>query len=93
MRKRMIQITALLLILLTLAGCGTTPPDSTGDGSTGSTPGTTPSSQQTEDNYEEKYHLSNPNATVEAQKLYDYLCELPGVNVLSGQQESTWMVM
>lgn len=91
MKKRMIQIVASLMILLTLGGCGTTPPDNTGDSTVDSAAGATLPSQPTDDGYEEINKLSNPNATVEAQKLYDYLCSLPGVNVLSGQQESTWM--
>lgn len=35
--------------------------------------------------------LSNPNATDEAKKVYDYICSLSGENCLSAQQESTWM--
>lgn len=35
--------------------------------------------------------LSNPNANETTQKVYEYLCGLSGVHVLSGQQESTWM--
>ncbi len=35
--------------------------------------------------------LSNPNASKQAQKLYDYICDTYGNAILSGQQESTWM--
>lgn len=35
--------------------------------------------------------LSNPNATAEAQRLYDYIWSVYGNKILSGQQESTWM--
>lgn len=35
--------------------------------------------------------LSNPNASEQAQKLYDYICDTYGNAILSGQQESTWM--
>lgn len=35
--------------------------------------------------------LSNPNATKEAQKLFDYICETYRNGIISGQQESTWM--
>lgn len=35
--------------------------------------------------------LSNKNATVQAQKVFDYIAGLEGKAVLSGQQESTWM--
>ena len=37
------------------------------------------------------YQLSNPNATIEAQRLYDYVWSVSGKKILSGQQESTWM--
>lgn len=38
-----------------------------------------------------KYKLSNPNADETTQRVYDYLCENFGKNMLSSQQESTWM--
>lgn len=41
--------------------------------------------------YTAKYSLSNPNADVNAQKVYDYLCDNFGKSILSCQQESTWM--
>lgn len=38
-----------------------------------------------------EYPLSNPNADATTQRVYEYLCQLSGNGVLSGQQESTWM--
>ena len=38
-----------------------------------------------------KYKLSNPNADETTQRVYDYICENFGKNMLSSQQESTWM--
>lgn len=38
-----------------------------------------------------KYALSNPNASAEAQKLYNYISDTYGKAIISGQQESTWM--
>ncbi len=35
--------------------------------------------------------LSNPNASEEAMALYDYIADVKGDAVISGQQESTWM--
>ena len=35
--------------------------------------------------------LSNPKASAQAQSLYNFLCDTYGNNVISGQQESTWM--
>lgn len=42
-------------------------------------------------NYIGTAKLSNPNATAKTQALYNYLCDTYGKNVISGQQESTWM--
>lgn len=36
-------------------------------------------------------HLTNPNATKEARILHNYLRDLYGHYIISGQQESTWM--
>jgi len=36
-------------------------------------------------------HLTNPNATKEARILYNYLRDVYGHAIISGQQESTWM--
>jgi len=41
--------------------------------------------------YESRYQLSNPNADVKARKLYDYINDVYGTAILTGQQESTWM--
>lgn len=35
--------------------------------------------------------LSNPNATENTKKVYKYICDTYGKNILTGQQESTWM--
>ncbi|MDD7428950.1 MAG: glycosyl hydrolase, partial [Oscillospiraceae bacterium] len=35
--------------------------------------------------------LSNPDATKEAQALFDYICGTYREGIISGQQESTWM--
>ena len=39
----------------------------------------------------DSYTLSNPDSSEKTKKVYDYLCENFGVNMLSCQQESTWM--
>ena len=39
----------------------------------------------------ESYTLSNPDSSEKTKKVYDYLCENFCVNMLSCQQESTWM--
>lgn len=35
--------------------------------------------------------LVNPRATKSAQRLFAYICQISGENILSGQQESTWV--
>ncbi len=39
----------------------------------------------------QEYVLSNPNATAEAIELYEYICNIYGEKIISGQQESTWV--
>lgn len=41
--------------------------------------------------YEAKYQLCNPNADENTQKIYDYICDNFGTNMISCQQESTWL--
>lgn len=38
-----------------------------------------------------KSGLSNPNASPEAVRLYNFICDTYGKAIISGQQESTWM--
>lgn len=35
--------------------------------------------------------LSNPNATENTKKVYEYICDTYGKGIITGQQESTWM--
>ncbi|MDE6031257.1 MAG: hypothetical protein K2G32_06535, partial [Oscillospiraceae bacterium] len=41
--------------------------------------------------YKSRYQLSNPNADVNARKLYDYINDNYGKAMITCQQESTWM--
>ena len=90
MRKEVRMLIAMLLSLLTLAGCA-----ASGAPTTDTEPAvretTIPESVpvQEDDGYAEQFRLSNPNANVTTQKVYDYLCSLSGVNCLSAQMEST----
>lgn len=90
MKKRWISFFALMLAVLTLVGCGRQTPQGTTVATQEATVSTTVPAP-TDDGYEERNKLSNPNANVTTQKVYDYICSLSGVNCLSGQQESTWM--
>lgn len=38
-----------------------------------------------------EYKLSNPKASPEAIKLYEFICNTYGEKIISGQQESTWV--
>ncbi len=40
---------------------------------------------------DKKTMLSNPNASAQAVELYEYICNVYGEKILSGQQESTWV--
>ena len=87
------KIIALLLsafVLLSAASCSDNRQTDVNDG-------TQDTSQTTEalDNDTEadpnKLSLSNPNASEEAVRLYDYICDTYHNGIISGQQESTWM--
>ena len=75
-------ICALVFALTAFSACGSEKSTS-GDG------GKADSVSSAEIKAEHK--LSNPNATVEAVKTYEYLCENFGKAIISCQQESTWM--
>ncbi len=49
------------------------------------------SSETVTESYTSVHSLSNPAATDEAKRLYDYICDNFGEYMISGQQESTWM--
>lgn len=83
---------AVLLIVSVFPGC-------TGDEGTGSNEQSDKQSgtnsaldaDEAEGEFEAKFQLSNPNADVKTQKIYEYICENFGINILTCQQESTWM--
>ncbi|MBQ8410830.1 MAG: lipoprotein [Ruminiclostridium sp.] len=87
-----ILITATLL----LSGCNKSQQEVTT--STASVPQTTTSTSETTTEpeplievYESRYQLSNPNADNNTKKLYDYINDVYGTAIITGQQESTWM--
>lgn len=82
------KITALLLsafMLLSLTSCFDSQPS---DDDIPQTSGTTENGAEADEN---KLSLSNPNASEEAVRLYDYICSVYRSGIISGQQESTWM--
>lgn len=52
---------------------------------------TTAATKEASANSDSKPKLSNPDATKEAKALYEYICKTYKNNIISGQQESTWM--
>ena len=100
MASKCISLLLAALMSITMFGCSDEADADSKDASgatTGSSQvseGTTSDSDEqpsVSDGYEEQYKLSNPNATVEAQKLYDYINSVYTEQIISGQQESTWM--
>ncbi len=81
-------ILALLLAALTLSACADT--GSKADETT-AVPVEAVAEITEEKSTELKYKLVNENASHEATALYNYICEVYHNNILSGQQESTWM--
>ena len=79
-------IAAIIAASISLCGCG----GNASNGNTASTAASSSSIVSSDENYTAVHKLSNPNATVSTQKVYDYLFEISGKNVLSAQQESTW---
>lgn len=81
--KRMISLVCAFCIALSMSACA----------ARADAAGKTTSAVSSADNTakSEKLTLSNPNATEEAVALFDYICEIYGKKILSGQQESTWM--
>ncbi len=65
-----------------------TAPAATNETSSETTPAQSEAQPETPAN---KLKLSNPNASKEAQALFDYICGTYRNGILSGQQESTWM--
>ncbi|MGN0650785.1 MAG: glycosyl hydrolase [Oscillospiraceae bacterium] len=82
---KMLKVTALILVvnmfIASLGGCENNP-DSTDAADSAPTAG---------DVVNEKVELCNPNATPEAQRVYEYVNEMYKQKIISGQQESTWM--
>lgn len=90
-------VCAAVLAVTLFTGCGNS--DSSDNGTSGAVQGDLSSAEQgdsasavipEEESYTAKHPLTNPNATVKTQKVYDYICESFGKTILTCQQESTW---
>lgn len=99
MKKTISLICALIVALTSVTACSgdtqTSSSESTTAASTQSSEKTTTNTTASEpapeaEVYESRYQLSNPNADVNARKLYDYINDVYGTAIITGQQESTW---
>ncbi len=77
-RKILSMLCAASIAVAMLAGCQ--------DGSYGN-----PISVTDQEGNVKEYSLSNENSTQKTFKIYKYICETYGKNMISCQQESTWM--
>ena len=92
------KIMSFILITATLLLSGWNKSQQEVTTSTASVPQTTTSTSETTTEpeplievYESRYQLSNPNADNNTKKLYDYINDVYGNAIITGQQESTWM--
>lgn len=88
MKKTVSVMCAVMMFMASMAGCASNN-TSTSSVSEGSAAEAAEDEKTIE--YTAKHPLSNPDADVSAQKVYDYLCDSFGTYMLSCQQESTWM--
>lgn len=98
MKKTISIICALLVTFSALTGCNNNAQESSSEIATTTTAVqeiaeviATAEAEVEAEVYESRYQLSNPNADVNARKLYDYINDVYGTAIITGQQESTWM--
>ena len=94
MKRSISFICAFLIMLTSVASCSK--PETIKESTTTTQAETTEivTTVETEpavESYESRYKLSNPDADINAKKLYDYINDVYGTAIITGQQESTWM--
>lgn len=89
MKKTVSVICATVMLISSISGCAASNTSTTSESETSPTEGVAEVTEMTGET--ERYPLSNPNADVNAQRVYDYICDSFGTYMLSCQQESTWM--
>lgn len=92
--KRILSALIAISAVLSVTACSAKHETSAGSGSdieTVSSAGESSSVTPTGSSPAADSELSNPNASPEAVRLYEYLCSVYGNAIISGQQESTWM--
>ncbi len=100
MKKAVSLICLISVLTALLSGCGNTGSSDAASSESETSAATsettvessdiTESESKSDEQYESKYQLSNPNADVNTCKLYDYLNDVYGTAILTCQQESTW---
>lgn len=75
-----------MALTVSAVSCGTTP-----DSTPSETDTSAPLAEEASVSNENKLKLSNPDASKEAQALYEYISGVYRNKIISGQQESTWM--
>lgn len=88
--KTAAAVFAVLFAAISVVSCGNKNSSDNSDKS-GSKASSEISNADGNESYEAKNKLANADATVKTKKIYDYICENYGTNMLSCQQESTWM--
>lgn len=93
MKKRLpaVLIAAAVVFMSACSGNGIGVSSETDGSAESSETGGSVSTSEAAPEISDKRPLSNPNASAEAQRLYNYICGVYGNGIISGQQESTWM--
>ncbi len=90
MKKSLILAFCVVSSMFIMTACGITDKPLQTEESSG-TESTTENNESETAGVETGVKLSNPDATKEAQALYEYICQTYKNGIISGQQESTWM--
>ncbi len=89
MRKGTKLALCMMASMFLMVACGMTEGPSSSEEASGT--GATENNESETSDVEVGLKLSNPDATKEAQALYEYICKTYKNGIISGQQESTWM--
>lgn len=90
MRKGIKLALCMMASMFLMVACGMTEGPSPSEEAS-ETESTTENNESETSDVEVGLKLSNPDATKEAQALYEYICKTYKNGIISGQQESTWM--
>lgn len=98
MKRKLSLICAVIMALTACVGCSGSDKTSSSESSVisssqaeSSQPESSEAENEQPKDYESRFKLANPNADTNAKKLYDYINDVYGTAIITGQQESTWM--